>query len=285
MAERRPPSIRGRQLAKELRLLRAADRRTGEQIGAQLGWSSAKVSRLETGRVPVTEEDLRKLLDVYGVQGDYAQKLINLARTANLHGWWDAYENVDREYKSLIGLEGEASAIYCYNPLVLHGLLQTEEYAGHIIGTRPVTPPGQVRQLTQIRLRRQQRLDGAEPLTFWSIIDEAAVRRLVGGPEVMRRQLQHLVELAERPNVTLQILPLSVGAHPGTSGSFSILEFSLADDRIVYLELMYESLYKEDEVDVHKYGIAFDDLQKKAMAPSMSLDFIAQMITELQYGR
>lgn len=281
MAERRPPSIRRRQLAKELRLLRAADLRTGKEIGRLLGWSSAKISRLETGEVPISAEDLGKLIDVYGVHGAYAQKLTELARTANLHGWWDAYDNVDTAYKNLIGLEGEASSIRCYSPLALHGLLQTEQYAAQIIGRRPVTPPGEVRQLTQIRLRRQERLEGPDPLMFWNIIDEAAIRRVVGDPDVMKAQLQHLIDIAERPNVTLQILPFSAGAHPATSGSFVILEFSLPDDRIVYLELMYESLYKANEVDVHKYGMAFDDMQKTAMTPSRSLDFIAETIAEI----
>jgi transcriptional regulator with XRE-family HTH domain len=278
MAERNAPSIRGKQLAKALRVLRASDGRTGEAIGAILGWSGAKISRIETAKIAISAADLRKLLDLYEVPADYAEKLLELGRTANVRGWWDAYEGVDDAYKTLIGLEGEAAALHCYSPLAIHGLLQTEDYARHIISTRPVTPPGEVDRLAQIRLRRQDRLDGPDPLNFWNVIDEAAISRVIGGREVMQAQLMHLIKVSERPNVTLQVLPFSAGAHPATSGSFIILEFPLPGNEIVYLELMYRSLYVEQEADVHKYGMAFDDLQSRALDPVRSIDYIKQMI-------
>jgi transcriptional regulator with XRE-family HTH domain len=282
MAERRSPSVRGRQLARELRLLRAADGRTGEEIGALLQWSSAKISRIETARTAITTTDLRKLLDVYGVTGDPAEKLLVLARTANVRGWWDAYSDFDYNYTTLIGLEAEAVSLHCYSALSLHGFLQTEDYARQIIGTRPVIPPGEVERLTQVRLRRQSRLTGAQPLEFSAVLDEAAIRRQVGGPDVMRTQLRHLIDVAAQPNVTLQILPFSAGVHPGMAGTFIVLRFPFPGNEIVYLELMNSSLYVEQEVDVYKYSMAFDDLRGRALDPEKSIDYITQAITELQ---
>lgn len=281
MTERRSPSVRGRQLARELRLLRAADGRTGDEIGAELRWSSSKISRIETASTAVSTTDLRKLLDTYGVAGEPAEKLLILARTANVRGWWDAYPEFDSAYTTLIGLEAEAASLHCYSALVLHGFLQTEDYARQIIGARPVVPPGEVERLTQVRLRRQSRLTGPDPLEFSAVLDEATIRRQMGGPDVMRGQLRHLVDVAVQPNVTLQVLPFSAGVHPATSGTFIVLRFPFPGNEVVYLELMNSSLYVEQEVDVYKYSLAFDDLRGRALDPERSIDFISQAITEL----
>jgi transcriptional regulator with XRE-family HTH domain len=281
MAERRSPSVRGRQLARELRLLRAADGRTGEEIGALLGWSGAKISRIETARTAISTTDLRTLLDIYGVTGEPAEKLLVLARTANVRGWWDAYPDFDAAYTTLIGLEAEAASVHCYSALALHGFLQTEDYARQIIGTRPVVPPGEVERLTQVRLRRQSRLTGPDPLEFSAVLDEATIRRQIGGPDVMRAQLRHLIDVAHLPNVTLQVLPFSAGVHPATSGTFIVLKFPFPGNEIVYLELMNSSLYVEQEVDVYKYSLAFDDLRGRALDPEGSIDFITQVIDKL----
>jgi hypothetical protein len=201
-----------------------------------------------------------------------------LARGAGVRGWWSAFSEAESSYQALIGLEAEATALDCYSGLVLHGFLQTEEYARHIIGRRPVSPPREVDRLTEIRLRRQRRLDGPDPLEFRAVLDEAAIRRQVGGPDVMRAQLRHLVEVSDRPNVALQVLPFSAGAHPATSGSFIILRFPFTEDDVVYVELMYSSLFVEQEIDVFKYGLALDELREKALDPEASLGFIKKLI-------
>lgn len=282
MAVRRGPSVRGRQLSRELRRLRAADGRTGEEIADLLGWSSAKISRIETARTAITATDLRRLLEIYGVTEAVAEELLILARTANIRGWWDAFSEVDSNYSTLIGLESDAASVHCYSALALHGFLQTEEYAREVISARPVIPPTEVARLTQVRLRRQRRLTESNPLQFSAILDEAAIRRRVGGPDVMQAQLKHLMDVGALPNVTLQILPFTAGAHPATSGTFIVLRFPFPGSEVVYLELMNSSLYVENEVDVYKYSLAFDDLRGRALDPDESHDFIAQVISEMR---
>jgi transcriptional regulator with XRE-family HTH domain len=279
MPERRVPSVRARQLARALRRLRELDGRTGEEIAALLDWSNAKISRIETASTAIKVTDLRRLLAVYEVPEDQVEELSELARSAGKRGWWDAYKGIDETYQTYIGLENEASALHCYSPLAIHGLLQTEAYAREIIDV-VVLPPGEVERRVQIRLRRQQRLlDDSNSLELWAVLDEAAIRRQVGGTETMTAQLERLLEIGTSRNVTIQVLPFSAGAHPATWGPFIILKFPYQGDDVVYVELMESALYIENETDVFKHTLAFDVLRGLALSPEDSVRLIEQTIT------
>jgi len=283
MPEQRAPSVRGRLLARELRRLRGAAALTGEAVAAQLGWSSAKISRIETAVSPVTIPDLRKLLALYGSTDAEVQRLEVMARTSRERGWWELYtEALIPEYATYIGLEAEATSLRSYDALVMHGLLQTEEYARVVIkGAGIQVFPGDVERRVQVRRLRQERLleAGDSSLEFCAVLDETVLRRQVGGPEVMRNQLEHIAEMAVLPNVTLQVLEFSAGAPPASSGSFAILSFShVMPSDTVYIDLIDSGVYIENERDVYRYALAFNDLRSRALDPDDSLDFIKRAI-------
>jgi len=272
-------------LARELRRLREAAQLTGEAAAAQLGWSSAKVSRIETARTPVTLSDLRKLLDLYGARDIDLQRMEDMARAARQRGWWDTYAgDLPLEYTTYIGLEAEASLLRSYNVLVLHGLLQTEDYARVVLKSLLLISPGEVDRGVRVRRLRQKRLsqeDGV-PLTLRVVLDEAVLRRHIGGPEVMRRQLQHLVDVAQLPNVELQVLPYAAGAHPASASAFTILQFPRSSEpEITSVELLDGHLFIEGERDVYRYTLVFDGLSTKALNPDESLGFIREVISDL----
>ena len=285
MPERSGPSVRGRQLARELRRLREAAQLTGEAAAAHLDWSSAKVSRIETARTPVTISDLHKLLDLYGATDIDVGRLEDLARAARQRGWWDTYEgDLPLEYTTYIGLEAEAASLSSYDVLVLHGLLQTEEYARAVLKSLLLISPGEVERGVRVRLLRQKRLNPTNeiPLTLQVVLDEDVLRRQIGGAEVMRHQLQHLEKVAGLPNVKLQVLPYSVGAHPATAGPFTIFRFPRSSEpEIASLELLAGHLFIEGEKDVYRYALVFSDLTTKALNPDESRAFIRQVVNDL----
>ncbi|GGK64391.1 transcriptional regulator [Sphaerisporangium melleum] len=278
------PSVRRRRLAGELRALRERAGLTGDQVAEAVGWSASKLSRMETARVGVRAKDLRALLDLYNVPESRREALLTLARTDHRRGWWDMYDSIPTEYTNYISLEASVSAIKRYDLLLVHGLLQTEAYARAIIrsGLMSLAPAQEVDRRVEIRLTRQEALRRPDPLNLWVVLDEAALRRVTGGPDVMRDQCKYLVEQAERPNVTIQVLPNALGAHPGAVGAFSIMEFSgRHDPSVVYVETMASSLYIEDDTDVHRYGLVFDQLRAMALGPDESLAMIGRIAGEL----
>jgi len=283
MPEQRAPSVRGRLLARELRRLRGAAGLTGEAVAAQLGWSSAKVSRIETAISPVTIPDLRKLLALYGSTDAEAQRLEDLARTSRERGWWDLYtEALIPEYATYIGLEAEATSLKCYDALLVHGLLQTEEYARAVISRAGIQVfPGDIERRVQVRRLRQQRLLETcdSSLEFCAVLDETVLRRQVGGPDIMRNQLGHIADIAALPNVTLQVLAFSAGVPPASDGSFTILSFShVMPSDTVYVDLIDSAVYIENERDVYRYTLAFNELRARALDPDDSLDFIKRAV-------
>ncbi len=285
--ERRVPSVRGRQLARELRELRAAHGMTGEQIADELGWSSAKVSRIENARTTLTLSDLRKLLNLYSVPEATAERLLNLARTANERGWWQVYaDTMTQNFATLIGLEDEARVMHSYHLTLVPGLLQTENYHRAIIEANGPHPHGVVERRVQIRLNRQRRLHETEPLEVWAVLDEAVLRRAIGGAEVMHEQLMHLLRLAEKPNITLQVLPYDAGAHSGVAGTFTTLGFSHPDDpNITTLETLVGTLIIEDPVQVFTYDRAFDELRSRALEAADANDMISLVAAEYKQGK
>ena len=285
MAGKKPPSVRARQLAAELRRLRDETGLTGEEAGGRLGWSGAKVSRIETARITVTPADVTRLLDLYGVSGQRRDRLGELGRRAGERGWWDAYaDTLDPQYATLIALEDQADQVRWYAPQIVPGLLQTEEYARQVIrASLLISPPGEIERRVQVRMNTQRVLDRAgQPLGLLVVLDEAALLRQVGGAGVMRDQLRHLVEAAGRPDVGLQVLPNGAGAHPALTGEFAILEFpELSAPDVVYLENMTSNIYVEQEAEVFRYNLAFDGLRGLALDPAESRELITRLAEAL----
>ena len=256
---------------------------TGDAVASRLGWSSAKVSRIETARTPVTVPDLRKLLELYRVTGAEAERLETLARTARERGWWDVYaETLRPEEATYIGLEAEATALHFYDAQLLNGLLQTEAYTRALFKSSTIMfPPGEIERRVQIRRTRQLRLreSDRQPLNLSAVLDEAVLRRQVGGPHVMRDQLQHLVDESELPNVVLQVLPYSAGAHAAVTGAFAVFNFPrFKDPEVVYIELLNSQLFIEDEKNVYQYTQALNNLRSKSLNSGDSITFIKQII-------
>ncbi|WP_328622903.1 helix-turn-helix domain-containing protein [Streptomyces sp. NBC_00354] len=270
------PTVSRRRLGSELRRLREISGMTTQQVTERLLISQPKISLLENGRRVIKPRDVRDLCGLYGVQDQQrVDHLMQLARESGQQGWWNSYGDIP--YGDYIGLEAEAAAIRLYEPLVIPGLLQTPAYARAVIaGTIPHVTPEQAAARLKVRLRRQDRLGAPRnPLRLWAVLDESALRRVVGSREVMRKQLDHLTHLGTQPHITMQVLPHGVGAHPGVSGQFSLLEFADATDAsVVYLERFTSDLYLEKRSDVRLYGAMYAHLQAQALSPDSTRPFI-----------
>jgi transcriptional regulator with XRE-family HTH domain len=278
------PTVRRRRLGLELRQLREAAGLTLDEVGEKLEWSGAKVSRIENARVRVTPRDVRDLLEVYGVTDETRRKnLILLTREARERAWWEEYsDTVVPAVRTYVGFEAEAFALHAFDGHIVNGLLQTEEYARAVLRAALIfATHEEVERAVQLRMRRQTVLLKENPLQLWSVIDESVLLRGVGGAEVLRGQLRRLVELAEMPNVTFQILPLAAGAHAGIDGGFMIAEFRGADPDVVYIENRIGGVYFEAEEVIRQYNRVFDRLQAKAIDPDESV----QMVTRIASGR
>ncbi|MET3987118.1 transcriptional regulator with XRE-family HTH domain [Streptomyces sp. PvR034] len=270
------PTVSRRRLGSELRRLREISGLTTRQVAERLLISQPKISLLENGRRPIKPRDVRDLCGLYGVQDQrLVDRLMQLANHSGQQGWWNSYGDIP--HGVYIGLEAEAAAIRLYEPLVVPGLLQAPAYARAVIaGTIPHATAEQAAARLQVRLRRQSRLGAPRnPLRLWAVLDESALRRVVGSREVMREQLDHLTRLSGRPHITLQVLPHDAGAHPGVSGQFSLLEFADATDAdVVYLERFTSDLYLEKRTDVRCYSEMYAHLQAQALSPENTLHFL-----------
>lgn len=279
------PTVRRRRLGTELRKLRESNGYKLEEVAAQLGVAPSTLSRIETGKAPTKSAYLNQMLEMYGVQEQgQRQVLVDMAREGHRKGWWAAYDDVlPSGFDIYVGLEAETAAIRSYEISVVPGLLQTPDYARAVL--RELFPrhgAEQIERLVDLRMERQRRLDDDPPLELWEILDEAVVRRPVGGKQVMRRQLDHLLAMALRPSVTVQVLPFDCGAHAGHSGPFSILEFPNREDpEVAYVESVAGMLYLEKDREVRTRAEAFDRLRAAALAPAASVDLIAQVAQEL----
>ncbi len=231
----------------------------------------------------MSASDLRRLLDLYQVAGPLRERLTGLGRTASRRGWWDAFTDATTdEYSALIALESDAESERHFAPIILPGLLQTEEYALAITrASLLMAPPGEIARLSQVRMKRQEVLTRDKPFELHVVIDQSVLLRKVGSPETMRGQLAHLVEMAGRPNVTLQVLPLEAGPHLALTGVFTIVRFpeKIAFE-IVFVENMTSDLFIEDENDVYRYGLAFDRLLELALEEDKSIALISRIADE-----
>lgn len=270
--------MRRRRLGSELRKLREAAGLTIGPVAANLRCSTSKVSRIETGQVAATTQDVRRMLDLYGVSGDQRRALIQIATRAQEKGWWQAYS--DTLVVPLVGLEEAAVAIQIYEAMVVPGLFQTAGYARTVIySASPGMPSEQVERRVELRMARQEFLfTRDDPPALSAIVDEAVLRRPVGEPEVIDQQLQYLVDVARLPTVTLRILPFSVGVHPAMNGAFTIFSFSRPDEPdVVYLEHKTRDLYLDNIDEVQRYVETFNMLSPLALEPVDSIDFLGAL--------
>lgn len=279
MASNVNPTVRRRRLGQELRRLRELKGMTAEEVAERLLVSQSKISRLENGRRSISQRDVRDLCGVYEVEDQrMVDSLMEMAKDSRQQGWWHAFGDVP--YSVYIGLETDAASLRVYDPQVVPGLLQTRQYAEALIsGALPETAHTEIEKRVQVRMRRQERVSSGEnPLRLWSVMDESALRRVVGGRELMRDQLEHLVEQSQLPHVTVQVIPFDMGAHPGLNGQYAILEFpDTADSSVVYIEGVTSDLYLEKPNDVQKYSVMYEHLRAQALNVEQSRQFIADI--------
>lgn len=279
------PTVRRRRLGTELRRLRDSSGFKLEEVASALGVAPSTLSRIETGKAPTKSAYLTQMLEMYGVT-DVGQRqvLVDMAREGHRKGWWAAYDDVlPSGFDIYVGLEAETAAIRSYEISVVHGLLQTPDYARAVLREMwPRHTAQQIDRLVDLRIERQHRFDDVPPLELWAILDEAVIRRAVGGPAVMRGQLHHLAVEADRPGMTVQILPFSCGAHAAHGGPFSILEFpERSDSEVAYVESVAGYIYLEKDRDVRARSEAFDRLRAAALSPGASRDLLSQVAREL----
>jgi transcriptional regulator with XRE-family HTH domain len=286
MPARPSPTVRGRRLRHELRKIREGHGLTIEQVSERSGgdWNASTISRWETGDRRIRPVDLRRLLDLYDVHGDQREVMLTLARQARERGWWRSYSDaVPAWFEVYLGLEAEASVIHEYSAELVPGLLQTADYYRAFMRAAPVAGDEEtIERKAAVRLARQDRLTGLEPPDYWAVLNEAVIRRVVGGPGTMRVQLQHIAQMADLTHVNVQVLPFRAGAHAAMNESFIVLSFPVpADPDVVYLESQAGSLYLEQRPEVERYAAMFSHLIAKALDPDESRALIARAAAEM----
>jgi transcriptional regulator with XRE-family HTH domain len=274
------PSLRRRRLAAELRRLRDQSGLSVTEAAKQLDWQASRLSRIETRQSGITAPDLRKLLNLYEVEDEaYRAYLAELARRVNERGWWQKYAGlIGTGYADLISLEAEARTIRSYEQELVPGLLQTPEYARAVIrNSRPTETTEQIGRWVEIRMERQEILTRSDPPPprFNVVVSEGALRRPVGGYDVMRAQLEHLLQPRDRANVTVQVLPFDAGAHPAMVGPFTMMTFADPDDLgVVNVENATSALFLEDSSELRVYDEIWGTLQASALSPDDSQAFL-----------
>jgi transcriptional regulator with XRE-family HTH domain len=258
---------------------------TVEDVAGHLLCSATKVSRMETGHRGASLRDVRDLCDLYGVTDPARrERMMTLARQSRQRSWWQEHDHLLPQYSTFIGLEAAAVSIKDYESGIVPGLVQTEDYARAMIrGTMlPKLSPEAIEERVEARMTRQALLSGDDPPRLWVVLDEAVLHRRVGGPAIMRAQLERLVHDSDRPNITVQVLSYDVGAHPGLDSTFIILDFKEpALSSAVYVEGLVGQLYLERETDIDRYSHAFDQLRAMALSPAASIDLVAKISRDL----
>ncbi|MEV4748621.1 helix-turn-helix transcriptional regulator [Streptosporangium sp. NPDC049248] len=286
MGAQRSPSVRRRRLAAELQRLRKEAGLTRDQAAEHVGCSPVTITRIESATSAATVALVAMMLDLYGVTGERREALMQLARDARRRGWWyKVSEAIPEWVQSYVGLEEEAATFREYQSEFVSGLLQTEGYARAVMRSAPVLPPVEEMELRlSIRMKRQERvLERSDPPMMWCILNEAVIRRPVGGAQTMQDQLQRLIQLSERSHVTLQVLPFSAGVHPAMDGGFTVLNFhKMSDPETVYVEYWQGSVYLEDSREVDAYVLLFEHLRARALEPDQTRSLIEQAIRDMR---
>ncbi|MGH3938745.1 MAG: helix-turn-helix domain-containing protein [Pseudonocardiaceae bacterium] len=271
-------------LGAQLRRLREECKISRQEAGKAIRASQAKISRLELGRVGFKQRDVADLLTCYGVTDEqHREELLMLARRASSPRWWRRYSDIlPGWFERYFALEQAASVIRTYEPQLVPGLLQTEDYARAVIRLRQLhARHEEIERHLALRMARQQFLTQPEAPDLWVVLDEAALRRPLGSQEILHAQLRHLIEMAQRPNITLQIVPFDIGGHAATGGGFTILRFSWFDlPDVVYLEHLNSALYLDKARDTKDYLTIMDCLCIQAQSPLDSTRFLHRIIEE-----
>jgi transcriptional regulator with XRE-family HTH domain len=271
-------------LGAQLRRLREASNLTTGQAAEAIRATHSKISRLERGRSGARQRDVADLLTLYGVTDEAErEELLALARQAGAPGWWQQYSDIlPKWFELYIGLEKAASIIRTYEVQFVHGLMQTEDYARAVILIANAhAPTEEIDRRVSVRMKRQQLLSQPGAPDLWAVLDEAALRRAPDGPKVMRAQLEHLLQLTELPNVTLQIVPFDVGPHAAAGGPFTILRFPEPDlPDLVYLEQLNSALYLDEPDDVIDYVTVMDQLCVQAATGTTSKDMLRALLRQ-----
>ncbi|WP_420884038.1 helix-turn-helix domain-containing protein [Micromonospora sp. CPCC 205547] len=279
------PTVLRMLLGAQLRRLREASGVSREGAGWEIRSSESKISRMELGRVGFKERDVADLLTLYGVTAaDERTALLKLARDANSPGWWHRYGDVlPSWFQSYLGLEAAAAMIRSYEVQFVPGLLQTPEYARAVVllGHRGASAP-EIERRVELRMQRQQLLHRADPPQLWAVVDEAALRRPMGGPQVMRAQLTALIEATSSPHVRVQVIPFDAGGHAAASGAFTILRFGDDDlPDIVYIEQLTSAIYLDKREDLDYYAVAMERLCVEAAPPERTPEILTRLRDQL----
>ena len=273
-------------LGAQLRRLRRESGITPEKAARAIRGSHAKISRMELGRVGFKARDVADLLTLYGMTDpDDRAVLLDLARQANIPGWWHKYSDVlPGWFEFYVGLEEAASVIRCYELQFIPSLLQTPEYArALVLRGHAGLSADDVGRRVDLRMRRQERVTGPEAATLWAVMDEGALRRPIGGPKVMRAQLEHLIEVTRQPNVTLQILPFEHGGHAACGGPFTILRFEAPElPDVVYLEQLTSALYLDKHEDTEAYTQVMNTVCVDARPASQTTAFLEELLADFR---
>jgi transcriptional regulator with XRE-family HTH domain len=281
---RAAPGVLRLLLGTQLRRLREAAGVTPEQAGYEIRASRSKISRMEHGRVGFKQRDVADLLTLYGVTDDLTRSgVLSLAQQANAQGWWRQYGDILPDwFEAYLGLEAAAALIRTFELQFVHGLFQTEAYARAVtmLGHRAASAD-EIDRRVSLRMKRQDLLQGPGAPRVWSVMDEAALRRPVGGREVMREQLSRLIEVAGLPRVTVQVVPFRRGGHAGAGGSFTVLRFGQPDlPDVAYIEQLTSALYLERRADVDHYMEVMNRLSAEALTPAGTIRFLKEIIRE-----
>jgi transcriptional regulator with XRE-family HTH domain len=271
------PTVRRLRLAAELRAIRESKGKSGDTVAAALKWSPSKISRYELARTGLKPVEVEKLLDYYGVTGSRRDQLVELAKDAAQRGWWEDFSaELSPDYQQFIGLEHEASSIAIWHVEVIPGLLQTRAYARHIIANYGViepVAPGMIERLVKVRMQRQQILDREPPVQLSVVLDESSLRRRIGDEQVMHDQLTHLAELADRPNISVRVLPLDA-QHTVLGAAFVIFHFGTHGDAllqdVVTSEQLKSTFAVDTEQETYLHRLVFEALVGASLDPPAS---------------
>jgi transcriptional regulator with XRE-family HTH domain len=282
------PTVRHRRLAAELRHLRGRSDMTGDQVADRLGWSPSKISRLEHGRTGYKLRDVESLLDVYEVRGAYREELLALTKETYKKSWLESESaNLPSRFAAYVSMETEAEIIWDWEPLIVPGLLQTEDYARSIFEAWQsivTMSPAEIQRRVEIRLARQELLVRHPPPSLTTVLDESVLTRQIGDAAVMRGQLGHLLDSSQRSPIEVRVLPLNA-YHPVLTGSFSYMQFTSTEDvtfgDMVAIENLASNHYIEDEDETYQYRLAFERLLAESLGQRDTRELIEKHMHEL----
>jgi transcriptional regulator with XRE-family HTH domain len=277
------PTVQRLVLGSQLRKLRERHGITAEQAAETIRGSHSKISRMEHGRVGFKERDVGDLLTLYGVtDNEERAALLHLAREANTPGWWHAYSDILPTWlEAYVGLEAAASILRTYEVQLVPGLLQTEDYARALIRQGSAVTEEDITRRGELRVSRQEILRRPDAPQLWAVVDEGALRRPIGSPEIVRKQLQYLIGITDHPSVTLQVLPFQVGAHAAMGGPFTILRFAEPDlSDVVYIEQLTSALFLDKPVEVDSYVEVMEQLCLQAEPAANTAKLLSKILSE-----